>query len=118
MKRLLLPLLAAIALPNAVNAELVKIVNDGKNRHVNVNELNCEDSKNYSQTELNICSYEKSKATEKLLSNVLDPKTFSEWKTISTKVCSEVWKNYKSGSIYLLQVSPCKPTINNFLISI
>ena len=30
MKRLLLPLLAAIALPTAVNAELVKIVNDGK----------------------------------------------------------------------------------------
>ena len=115
MKRLLLPLLAAIALPTAVNAELVKIVNDGKNRHVNANELNCEDSKNHSQTELNICSYEKSKATEKLLSNVLDPKTFSEWKTISTKVCSEVWKNYKTGSIYSLQVSQCKTRINNFL---
>ena len=115
MKRLLLPLLAAIALPTAVNAEVVKIVNDGKNRHVNVNELNCEDRKNYSQTELNICSYEKSKATEKLLSNVLDPNTFSEWKTISTKVCSEVWKNYKTGSIYLLQVSQCKTRINKFL---
>ena len=53
--------------------------------------------------------------TEKLLSNVLDPKTFSEWKTISTKVCSKVWKNYKSGSIYSLQVSQCKTRINNFL---
>ena len=115
MKSLLLPLLAAIALPNAVNAELVKIVNDGKNRHVNVNELNCEDSKNHSQTELNICSYEKSKATEKLLSNVLDPKTFTEWKTISTQVCSEVWKNYKTGSIYPLLVNQCKTRINNFL---
>ena len=39
MKRLLLPLLAAIALPTAVNAELVKLVNDGKNGHVNANEL-------------------------------------------------------------------------------
>ena len=115
MKRLLLPLLAAIASPTAVNAELVKIVNDDKNRQVNAIELNCEDNKNHSQTELNICSYEKSKATEKLLSNVLDPKTFSEWKTISTKVCSEVWKNYKKGSIYSLQVSQCKTKINNFL---
>ena len=115
MKRLLLLLLAAFALPTAVNAELVEIVNDGKNRHVNTNELNCEDSKNHSQTELNICSYEKSRATERLLSNVLDPKTFSEWKTISTKVCSEVWKNYQSGSIYSLQVSQCKTRINNFL---
>ena len=90
MKRLLLPLLAAIAIHTAVNAELVKIVNDGKNGHINANELNCKDSKNHSQTELNICSYEKSIATEKPLSNVLDPKTFSEWKTISTKACSEV----------------------------
>ena len=114
MKRLL-PLLAALALPIAVNAELFEIVNDGKYRHINVNELNCEDSKNHSQTELNICSYEKSRATERLLSNVLDPKTFSEWKTISTKVCSEVWKNYKTGSIYSLQVSQCKTRINNFL---
>ena len=115
MKCLLLAPLAAIALPTNVNAELVKIVNDGKNRHVNANELNCKDSKNHSQTELNICSYEKSIATEKLLSNVLNPKTFSEWKTISTKVCSKVWKNYKSGSIYSLQVSQCKTRINNFL---
>ena len=115
MKRLLLPLLAALALPIAVNAELFEILNEGKYRHVNANELNCEDSKNHSQTELNICSYEKSKATEKLLSNVLAPKTFSEWKTISTKVCSEVWKNYKTGSIYSLQVSQCKTRINNFL---
>ena len=30
MKRLLLPLLAAIALPTAVNAEIVELVNDGK----------------------------------------------------------------------------------------
>ena len=102
MKRLLLPLLAAIALPTAVNAELVKVVNDGKNRYVNANELNCEESKNHNQTELNICSFEKSKATEKLLSNVLAPKTFSEWKTISTNVCSEVWENYKKGSIYII----------------
>ena len=115
MKFLQLALIAALALPIAVNAELFEIVNDGKYRYVNVNELNCEDSKNHSQTELNICSYEKSIATEKLLSNVLDPKTFSEWKTISTKVCSEVWKNYKTGSIYLLQVSQCKTRINNFL---
>ena len=115
MKCLLLPLLAALSLPTVVNAELVKIVNDSKNRHVNSNKLNCEDSKNHSQTELNICSYEKSRATERLLSNVLDPKTFSEWKTISTKVCSEVWKNSKTGSIYSLQVSQCKIRINNFL---
>ena len=30
MKRLLLPLLAALALPTAVNAEVVELVNDGK----------------------------------------------------------------------------------------
>ena len=30
MKRLLLPLLASLALPTAVNAELVELVNDGK----------------------------------------------------------------------------------------
>ena len=74
MKRLLPPLLAAFALPTAVNDVLVKIVNDGKNGHVKANELNCKDSKNHSQTELNICSYEKSVATEKLLSNVFRPK--------------------------------------------
>ena len=37
MKPLLLPLLAAIDLPTAINADLVKIVNNGKNRHVNAN---------------------------------------------------------------------------------
>ena len=115
MKFLQLALIAALALPIEVNAELFEIVNDGKYRYVNVNELNCEDSKNHSQTELNICSYEKSKATERFLSNVLDPKTFTEWKTISTQVCSEVWKNYKKGSIYPLLVSQCKTRINNFL---
>ena len=87
MKFLQLALIAALALPIEVNAELFEIVNDGKYRYVNVNELNCEDRKNHSQTELNICSYEKSKATERFLSNVLDPKTFTEWKTISTQVC-------------------------------
>ena len=38
MKRLLLPLLAALALPTAVNAELVEIVNDGKNRQTMLKE--------------------------------------------------------------------------------
>ena len=46
---------------------------------------------------------------------MLDPKTFIKWKTISTQVCAEVWKNYKKGSIYSLQVSQCKTRINNFL---
>ena len=38
MKRLLLTLLAALALPTAVNAELVEIVNDGKNRQTMLTE--------------------------------------------------------------------------------
>jgi len=37
MKRLLLPLLASLALPTAVNAELVELVNDGKYYQYNIN---------------------------------------------------------------------------------
>ena len=97
----LLPLLAAIALPTAVNAELVKIVNDVKNRHVNANELNCEDSKYHNQTELNICSYEKSKATEKLLSNVLAQKRFQNGRQSQLKFVRRFGRTIKQEvSIY------------------
>ena len=81
----------------------------------NARELICEDRKNLSQQGLNICASKDAIASEKPLSNVLEPETIKEWRKVSHQVCGEVWKLYEKGSSYPLVVNQCKKRMNDFL---
>ena len=76
---------------------------------------NCDYTENLGQQGLNRCAFNDYLVSEKSLSDVLSTETLEEWKIISNRVCKEVWKLYKKGSIYSLQVSKCKTRMNNFL---
>jgi len=78
-------------------------------------ESNCDNKENLSQTDLNICSYKVYLTSKKRLSNILENKTLKEWNKVSNQVCREVWKNYKKGSIYSLQVNRCQTKMNDYL---
>ena len=81
----------------------------------NALESNCDDRNNLSQQDLNFCSYKDSLESEKRLSNILEPQTLKAWSKVSGEVCGEVWKDFKEGSIYSLQVNQCKRNMDDYL---
>ena len=81
----------------------------------NAREVNCDDRKNLAQQQLNVCSYKDTLESKNRLSNVLEPQTLKEWDKVSSKVCREVWKGFKEGSIYSLLVNQCKRKMDDYL---
>jgi|TARA_B100000959_G_scaffold215361_1_gene226766 hypothetical protein len=99
MKHLLLLSLAFLSLP--VYGEQLKNPCDG-----------------ITQTMMSLCAEGKLNKTRTELKTILTPEANELWNDASYKVCKQVYKLYKMGSMYPKIVADCNRQMNEYLIEL
>ena len=70
------------------------------------------------QTMMSLCAGDKLNKTRTELKAILTPEANEQWNNASYKVCKQVYKLYKMGSMYPKIVADCNRQMNEYLIEL